>query len=67
MKATDGFVRDLNNNGAVLNTDNTALQAYKNKKAHQKKINSKLDDIDNLKGEVKEIKQMLNLILERLK
>jgi hypothetical protein len=67
MKRTDGFVRDPNNHGAVLNTDNAALQAYKSQKASQKKINSKLDDIDNLKGEVKEIKQMLNLILERLK
>lgn len=67
MKTSDGFVRDPINQGAVLNTDNTALQAYKQKKAHQKKINSKLDDIDSLKGEVKEIKQMLNILLERLK
>jgi DNA-binding transcriptional regulator YhcF (GntR family) len=67
MKASDGFVRDPNNHGAVLNTDNAALQAYKQQKAYQKKINTKIDDIDNLKGEVKEIKQMLNLILERLK
>lgn len=67
MKTTDGFVRDQINQGAVLNTDNAALQAYKQKKAHQKKINSKLDDIDSLKGEVKEIKQMLNILLERLK
>lgn len=67
MKTTDGFVRDPINQGAVLNTDNAALQAYKQKKAHQKKINSKLDDIDSLKGEVKEIKQMLNILIERLK
>ena len=67
MKTTDGFIRDPNNQGAALNTDNAALQAYKQQKAHQKKINNRLDEIENIKGEVKEIKQMLNILIERLK
>lgn len=67
MRDKDGFVRDPNNPGLVINTDNNALQAYKQQKAHQKRISNRLDEIDSLKGEVKEIKQMLNLILERLK
>ena len=54
------FVRDPYNTGAVLNTDNTALKAYKLQKNKQK-------EFENLKEEVSEIKSMLNLILERLK
>lgn len=67
MKTSDGFIRDPNNRGAVLNTDNTALQAYRKKKAHQKAITTKLDEVESIKKDVKEMKQMLNLILERLK
>lgn len=67
MKATDGFIRDSNNKGAVLNTDNSALQAYKLQKNKQKKLDNKLNEIDNIKSEVKEIKQLLNILIERLK
>jgi hypothetical protein len=60
MKSNDGFMRDSNNPGAVLNTDNASLKAYKLQKNKQK-------EFDNLKEEVSEIKSMLHLILERLK
>jgi len=61
MKETeDSFVRDNNNTGCVLNTDNNALKAYKLKKQKNK-------EIDNLKEEVKDIKNMLTLILEKMK
>ena len=61
MKETeDSFVRDNNNTGCVLNTDNNALKAYKLKKQKNK-------EIDNLKEEVKDIKNMLALILEKIK
>tara|TARA_Y100000389_G_C17211010_1_gene388499 strand:- start:110 stop:295 length:186 start_codon:yes stop_codon:yes gene_type:complete len=61
MKETeDSFVRDNNNTGCVLNTDNNALKAYKLKKQKNK-------EIDNLKEEVKDIKNMLTLILENMK
>jgi len=56
----DSFVRDNNNTGCVLNTDNNALKAYKLKKQKNK-------EIDNLKEEVKDIKNMLTLILEKMK
>ena len=61
MKETeDSFVRDNNNTGCVLNTDNNALKAYKLKKQKNK-------EIDNPKEEVKDIKNMLTLILEKMK
>lgn len=56
----DGFMRDINNSGAVINTDDGALQAYKLKK-------QKYKEIDNLREEVKDIKNMLSLILDKLK
>ena len=58
-KSVDGFMRDNNNPGAVINTDSAALQAYKLKKQKNK-------EIDNLKEEMKEIKNLLNQILQRM-
>jgi len=69
MKITDGYIRDPHNKGAVLNTDNTALKAYKLQKNKFREVNrlkSNLTEIDNIKNEVKEIKQMLSLLLEKI-
>jgi predicted transcriptional regulator with HTH domain len=55
----DGFVRDVNT-GSLFNTDNNGLKAYKLKKQKNK-------EIDILKDEVKDIKNMLTLILEKIK
>ncbi len=55
-KPVDGYVRD--SSGAVINTDNGALQAYKLKKNRDK-------EIDNLKYELSEIKQMLTALLSK--
>jgi len=59
MIKSDKFIRDEKNPGSVLNTDNNALQMYKLKKAKSK-------EIDNLKKEIFEIKQMMQLILNKL-
>jgi len=59
MIKSDKFIRDEKNPGVVLNTDNNALQMYKLKKAKSK-------EIDNLKKEIFEIKQMMQLILNKL-
>jgi len=48
----DGFVRQPDNHGAVTNTDNRGLDAYKKRKQRE-------NDINTLKEEVSEIKQML--------
>lgn len=58
-KSIDGYMRASNNPGAALNTDNEALKAYKLKK-------QKNTEIDNLKNEVKDIKNLLSVILEKL-
>lgn len=58
-KTVDGFIRDNNNPGAALNTDNDALKAYKLKKQKDK-------EIEILKSDVSEIKHMLSAILQKL-
>ena len=54
------YVRDIRNDGAVLNVDNAALKAYKLQKEKNKKI-------DQLEKDVNDIKNMLNLILDKMK
>lgn len=56
MKPVDGFIRDKTNNGAVINTDNGALKAYKLQKNKEK-------DIENLKAEISEIKKLIHQLL----
>lgn len=59
-KSNDGFIRDYDNLGAVLNTDNSSLKAYKLQKEKNRRI-------DKLEEDVSEIKNMLSLILNKLK
>lgn len=60
MKATDGFVRDANNQGAVINTDNGALQAYKLKKNKEKRIDVIEQKLENIELMFKTIMEKLN-------
>jgi len=61
IEGENSFIKDATN-GALINTDNQALLAYrKNKKARTKTEN----DIENLKNEMSEIKQMLLKLLDK--
>lgn len=56
----DKFLERMESNpGAVLNTDNSGLQAYKRRKNKDK-------EIDNMKKEISDIKTMLSMILEKV-
>ena len=67
MKQTqDGYIRDQNNPGAVINTDNSALKAYKSRKAKAKQADQTTQDVIQLKSEMADIKNMLSQILEKL-
>ena len=59
----DGFLRMDENPGAVVNNDSTGLKAYKLAKQRAKQQN---DEINTLKTEVSELKQMLTQLLEKL-
>lgn len=45
--------------GAVLNKDNAALNAYRTRKAKEKKLDSFEKDIISLKNDISEIKELL--------
>lgn len=53
----DGFYRQETNPGAVINKDTNALKAYKLRKQKENEIN-------NIKQEVAEIKEMLKILIE---
>jgi hypothetical protein len=45
--------------GILINTDNKALQAYKNRKRKEKLVYEMQDDIQSLKSDLEEIKNLL--------
>jgi|DEB0MinimDraft_3_1074331.scaffolds.fasta_scaffold19919_3 hypothetical protein len=63
IQDTDGFKKDVES-GAVLAVDNRALQAYKMKRKQQ---NAVVDDINNIKQELQELKEMLKLVISSQK
>jgi len=63
IQDTDGFKKDVES-GAVLAVDNRALQAYKMKRKQQ---NAVVDDINNIKHELQELKEMLKLVISSQK
>jgi len=54
-----GFVKDKKTQ-AVISTDNSGLEAYR---ARRKREQDRLDEINNLKQDVAEIKDLLRQIL----
>ena len=60
---TDGFVRQEDNPGAIVNIDKNGLQAYKLRREAEKR---KENDINTLRDEVTDIKNMLSQILEKI-
>lgn len=60
---TNKYERDSHSK-AILSNDLPALQAYKNRKKHMQQIESYGDDINNLKNEMVEIKNLLKQILQ---
>jgi hypothetical protein len=56
------LVRDTNSR-AVINTDRTAYNMYKVKREQDKKASDLVKDVNNLKEDMHEIKQMLQSII----
>ena len=61
----EGVLRDVNN-GALLNSDNQSLIAYKKMKKRNMEIDEMKNDIDGLKNDISDIKGLLNKIAEKL-
>ena len=58
---TDGFIRD-DNSGAIINTDKEAMKAYKLRRSLEI---SKQNEINKLREEMSDIKDMLKQLLEK--
>ena len=58
MKSTDGYIRDPHNKGAVLNTDNAALKAYKLQKNKFREVNK----LKNNLNEIETYEEIYNVI-----
>ncbi len=63
-KPVDGFIRMSGNEGAIINTDNDALKAYKLQKQAER---AKEREINTLKEDVQQIKDLLSQLLEKIK
>lgn len=59
-----GLYKDTNS-GAVINKDNSSLKAYKLKKHRERKIKEITSDVDNMKNDITEIKQLLKALVEK--
>lgn len=64
-KLTDapGFVKDLTNK-AVVNTDGKGLSSYRIRRQKEEEMKSALEDINSLKSELSDIKNLLNQIIQ---
>lgn len=65
MKYSETFLRDPKTS-ALLNTDDNAIRAYKAKKEQMQKIQDMETDVNNIKHELMEIKNMLQQILTKV-
>jgi cell fate (sporulation/competence/biofilm development) regulator YmcA (YheA/YmcA/DUF963 family) len=65
VKENPDLVRDLGNQ-AVLNTNINALTAYKKRRDKAKEIDQTIDDINNLRQEVTELKTLMQRLLDKI-
>jgi len=65
VKDVPGLVRDMSNQ-AVLNTDISALEAYKRKRNKQQEIDEVISDINNMKSDIDQIKSLMQRLLEKI-
>ena len=64
VEGREDLVRDVNSK-AILSTDMKKLQEHREKKQFFKSILSQKDDINTLKAEMQEIKDLLQQIVKR--
>ena len=57
------YIRDATSN-AIINTDIDGLRRYKARKAESKKIVDLKNDVDSIKDEMSEIRQLLTKLVE---
>lgn len=64
VKDHPNLVRDSKSN-AILNVDNAALNKYKEERERLLKINSMVDEHEQMKNDISDIKSMLIKLMEK--
>jgi hypothetical protein len=62
---TKDFARSTKNTGALINTDNEGLQAYKRQRALLRNIGSQEERISKIESDIGEVKDLLKQMLEK--
>jgi hypothetical protein len=65
IEENESLVRDVKNN-AILNTDLSALDKYKQQRNKQWELHTKLKELDAVKEEISEVKALLHQLLDRV-
>ena len=65
VKENPELIRDMDSK-AVLNTNSTALQAYKKKREKQQEMQSAVEDINNMKQDINDLKTLMQRILDKI-
>ena len=64
ISGVENFVKDSNNK-AILNVDKGALSAYKKQRAIISSAKNLSEEVDSLKNDVKEIKDLLTQLINK--
>jgi len=65
VKDNPNLIRDVKTQ-AILNSDLDGLKTYKLKREKQQQLNSAVDDINNMKQDINELKTLMQRILEKI-
>ena len=60
----DGYLRD-DNNSALINTNINAYKQYVSQRESQKKVRSLESEVDSLKSDITDIKEMLSILIKQ--
>jgi len=60
----DDFARNPNNN-SVINTNVNAYVAFKRQRATANKVKVQQDEIENMRTEIKELKELVKLLVDK--
>lgn len=65
VKENPELIRDMESK-AVLNTNLSALEAYKKKREKQQEIQSAVEDINTMKQDINDLKTLMQRILDKI-
>ena len=65
VKENPELIRDMQSK-AVLNTNRSALESYKKKREKQQELKTAIDDINNMKQDINDLKTLMQRILDKI-